>query len=158
LAVNKTTEGKKHMKRLINKLFRMYYLNDGENCPSFIQVWSILPNRICRTFGFEVFLHRLFHNNVTDMHNHSYRFISVGLKGSYIEHTPTGSRKFKAPWIRTFHSSHTHRLEIEPGKECWTLCIQIHSASPRPWGYFTPRGWLLYSDYECKNAASKQTI
>lgn len=85
-----------------------------------------------------------------DLHSHPKWFISIGLRGEYIEEDeqqlPNGvmvrrRTHFKAPWIRFFPASHEHRLMLrrdEAGEPipCWTLVIV--GRIQQNWGYWLP--------------------
>ena len=100
--------------------------------------WGILPKRISKKYlrGAANYLHCMVGDDWSrDMHDHPKPFLSIGLWGSYVEETPTGTRTYKAPWIRTFPAHHVHRLRLAPGcKRCWTLVFT--GPETREWGFW----------------------
>lgn len=114
---------------------------DGANrCPTYLYRWFI-----CRTRWFKVYLHHFVADDWSlDLHDHPKRFISIGLKGRYVELTPdpkggTKTRTFAAPWIRSFPAEHIHRLRMVRGwlgevGQCWTLVIVLRGT--REWGFW----------------------
>lgn len=105
-------------------------INGAHRCPTYLFRWSVLSAR-----WFNVYLHHFVSDDWSlDLHDHPRRFVSVGLRGWYVESTPDGDRVFSAPWIRTFPATHIHRISV-PSKSCWTLCIVIKPSS-REWGFW----------------------
>lgn len=111
-------------------------------------------------------LHHILLTDNECMHDHPWNFISVILKGSYIEHFRKqtqrklpfrniknyyeGSKKFTAPSFLYRNATHIHRLEIPEGKTCWSLVFMFKWK--RDWGFCTKKGWVFHSDYESKNS------
>ena len=103
-----------------------------------------------------LYLHHFFGNDWSmDFHNHPKEFTSIGLCGSYVEHQLLGYdgvnpprpiiriQTYRAPWIRRFGPTHTHRVECE--KSCWTLVyVGPHVQS---WGFFRLGKWIPYREY-----------
>jgi hypothetical protein len=90
-----------------------------------------------------------------DLHDHPKRFISIGLKGRYVELTPdlkggTKTKTYKAPWVRTFPAEHIHRLRMVRGRigeieDCWTLVIVLKPV--RSWGFWHLGKFIGWRDY-----------
>lgn len=114
----------------LNKLFGIAEeINGAHRCDTYLYRWFI-----CATRWFKVYLHHFVGNDWSrDLHDHPKRFISIGLRGWYIEETPLGTRRYSAPWIRTFPATHIHRLTV-PSKDCWTLVIVLRPV--REWGFW----------------------
>jgi hypothetical protein len=134
-------------------------INGRNRCPTYLYRWFLI-----RTRWFKVYLHKFVADDWSlDLHDHPKRFISIGLKGSYIEYTPDCSvvglgekfEIFNAPWVRSFPAEHIHRITMvrsggangvpEKIHACWTLCIVLRGS--REWGFwhlgeFIP--WLKY--------------
>lgn len=128
--------------RWLDANFVMEEIN-GERCPTYMYRWELL--RIGRFFG--IYLHHFVGNDWTrDLHDHPKRFISVGLKGRYIEETPQGQRIYRAPWIRTFPATHIHRLRlVTPAEDCWTAVIVLRPV--RQWGFWHRGSWIPWKTY-----------
>lgn len=116
--------------RILNRLFKLEEINGRHRCPTYLYRWTLYATR-----WFSVYLHHFVGDDWSrDMHDHPKRFISIGLAGGYTEETPSGERRYAAPWIRSFPPEHIHRLRLDPGKECWTLVITLRAV--RPWGFW----------------------
>ena len=104
--------------------------------------------------NFNIYLHHFVDNDLKCMHDHPKRFISIGLKGWYIEQTPTGNEIYSAPWIRSFPPEHIHRLLV-PSKSCWTIVIVFKKT--REWGFWHLGKWIPWFEYvhdeKCRDIA-----
>lgn len=151
---------------ILTKLFgQPEEINGGHRCPTYLYRWSL-----ARTSWFKIYLHHFVADDWSlDLHDHPKRFISIGLKGSYIELTPFKPEDsewaklgpvrttFRAPWIRSFPAEYIHRLVV-PSKSCWTLVIVLRGT--REWGFwhlgrFIP--WLSYVRGADSHIADKMT-
>lgn len=127
--------------RLIDRIFKMEEINGGKICPTYLFRWTILKTR-----WFDLYLHHFVGDDWSrDLHDHPKRFISFGFFGSYIEETPTGEKKYRAPFIRTFPADHIHRLRLEPGRTAWTFVIALRPT--RRWGFWHLGKWIHWVDY-----------
>jgi hypothetical protein len=122
--------------RVLDRWFRREEINGGERCPTYLYRWTVFQPPWTWLKGFGVYVHHFVADDWShDMHDHPKRFISIGLKGGYLERTPSGLRVFQAPWIRSFPATHIHRISMtEPWNECWTLVIVLRAV--RPWGFW----------------------
>lgn len=119
-------------------------INGGNRCPTYLYRWVLASNR-----HFKIYLHHFVGDDWSlDLHDHPKRFVSIGLNGWYFEHRPSGagtiSRKFVAPWIRSFPARHIHRITV-PSKSCWTLVIVGRSV--RDWGFWHEKHFIPWRDY-----------
>lgn len=129
--------------RLIDRLFRLEEINGREVCPTYLYRWTL-----ARFFGIGVYLHKFVGDDWSvDLHDHPKRFISFGLWGAYMEHTPDAPpRIYRAPWIRSFPATHVHRLTgPTPEHPCWTLVIVLRQS--RRWGFWPSGRWVFWRDY-----------
>ena len=126
---------------MIEKLFgKPEEINGAFRCPTYLYRWHI-----CSTRWFKAYLHHFVADDWSlDLHDHPKRFISVGLRGSYIEDMPQGSVTYHAPWIRTFPATHIHRLRV-PSKNCWTLVIVLKAV--RQWGFWHGGKFIPWRSY-----------
>ncbi len=124
---------------ILNRLFGVpEEINGANRCPTYLYRWHLW-----RTRWFRVYLHHFVGDDWSlDLHDHPKRFISIGLRGWYVETTPhqhadftagTVDRIYVAPWIRTFPPEHIHRIST-PSKSCWTLVIVLKNE--REWGFW----------------------
>jgi hypothetical protein len=128
----------KTLRAWMNKIFKLEEINGGEVCPTYLYRWTLF-----RLGPYALYLHHFVGSDWSnDLHDHPKRFISVGLRGSYIEHTPTDTRYWRAPWFRTFPATHIHRLET---KDCWTLVLTLRNV--RSWGFWNGGKWVHWKKY-----------
>jgi hypothetical protein len=127
--------------KFLNKLFGTAEEINGHNrCPTYLYRWTIITTR----WG-KVYLHKFVGDDWSlDFHDHPKRFISIGLWGSYLEATPAGERRYRAPWFRTFAASHQHRIST-PWGHCWTLVIVLRQT--REWGFWHDGEFIQWDDY-----------
>lgn len=134
--------------KFTNKLFKLEILDGDGICQKpYMYRWTLFS--FFRLF--KVYLHCFLDQDWTkDYHDHPKRFISIGLKGRYIEETPIRkgmiqNRVYQAPWIRTFPASYIHRIKTIPGETCWTLVIVFKSQ--RAWGFWANGEWIPWRQY-----------
>jgi hypothetical protein len=142
--------------RILDRLFGTAEEINGRNrCETYLYRWTLLSTR-----WFKAYLHHFVGDDWSrDLHDHPKRFISIGLWGWYIEETylfsnfamsdapsakMTVTRKYRAPWIRTFPASHIHRLSV-PSKNCWTLVIVLKTV--REWGFWHNGSFIWWRSY-----------
>jgi hypothetical protein len=110
--------------------------------------WFIIP----RNPWFNVYLHKFCRDDDDRaMHDHPWWFISIMLRGGYIEHRsglPTAIRK--APSIAFRRATAQHRIELfrdDDGKAapCWTLVIT--GRKKRTWGFWCPKGFVPWHEF-----------
>jgi hypothetical protein len=137
------------MLSMLKRLFGMpEEINGRERCPTYLYRWTLLkrPN-------WSVYLHHFVGDDWSrDLHDHPKRFISIGLRGWYLEDTPDGTKRYNAPWIRTFAATHIHRLRV-PSKNCWTLVIVLRAV--RPWGFWHDGKFTGWREYVGSETADK---
>lgn len=113
-----------------------------------------------------IYLHHFIDDDWSkDFHDHPKRFVSIGLKGSYVEETPfeftdeggtqtiTSRRAYIAPWIRSFPATHRHRIVLDRKEtftgtwvdDCWTLVIV--GPKTREWGFWLEGKWMSWKEY-----------
>lgn len=134
-------------------------INGANRCPTYLYRWFLM-----RTRWFKMYLHHFVGDDWSlDLHDHPKRFISIGLKGSYVEVTPDCSivglgekvEVFNSPWLRTFSAEHIHRLRMvrsggsngTPLKihDCWTLVIVLRGT--REWGFWHLGRFIRWRSY-----------
>lgn len=149
------------MERLLNRLFTREEINGHGRCPTYLFRWTLWQPRWARGFG--VYVHKFVGDDWSlDLHDHPKRFISIGLKGRYIEETlvrpPWVNRLgeqitnrsrhqvYQAPWVRTFPANHVHRIfGPTPERPCWTLVIVL--THTREWGFWHAGSWIPWRSY-----------
>lgn len=111
-----------------------------------------------------VFVHKFLRSDYDRaLHNHPWWFISIIIKGQYLEHMPNGDTVLrKAGSVVRRGLEHSHRIELikdccnVPGalvpmlfpireQPCWTLFIT--GPDVRRWGFFCPKGFVDSADF-----------
>lgn len=110
-------------------------------------------------------LHIFHRSDADELHDHPWPFVSIILWRGYIEETPTQHKsdgdlglvdfekrhhftKRKRVWsgmILFRPATHVHRVELVDEKPAVTLVF--FGVRCRSWGFFTRRGWQVFSDY-----------
>jgi hypothetical protein len=114
-----------------------------------------------KSFPFNMFLHKFLRSDPDDLHDHPWPYFTIILHGGYWEWVPvynfmghiSGERKvWRGPGHFRFNRAKSyHRIEIEPGVECWTLFMP--GPQQREWGFLTHGGswknfkWVNHDDY-----------
>jgi hypothetical protein len=106
--------------------------------PYLLRWFLISPNRWCN-----VYLHRFIGSDDPTPHDHPWNFLSIILRGSYVEDSPgEAPRRRRAGDVAFRRAEHRHRVILEPvlgatdGTErpCTTLIIT--GPHRRPWGFW----------------------
>lgn len=123
-------------------------INGHGRCPTYLYRWTLVKRP-----KWGLYLHHFVGDDWSnDLHDHPKRFISVGLWGWYFEDTPTGTKRFVAPWIRSFPAEHIHRLRV-PAKNTWTLVMVLRTV--RPWGFWHGGKFVGWREYVDSDTADK---
>lgn len=129
---------------------RTFYGADGS---PYLTRWTLLDlgrfGRIC--------LHR-FHrgDDDPDQHDHPWSFVTLILWGGYVEEFGADRRRrWRRPGFIGYRpANHRHRVEIEPGRETWSL-LWI-AADQRPdWGFYTATGFVHWRRYVAAREANR---
>lgn len=111
-----------------------------------------------KKFPFNVFLHQFLRSDPDDLHDHPWPYATLILKGGYWEWIPIytnfdpqaaisgkpvicGEQKvWRGPGhFRVCSANSYHRIELEPGVDCWTLFMP--GPQKRDWGFLTHKSW-----------------
>lgn len=76
-----------------------------------------------------IYIHKFMADDTRPHHDHACWFLSVGLKGRYLEHVFSGTEvpklvEWSAPWVRVWHKR-THRITMYPNEVCWTIAFAL---------------------------------
>lgn len=134
--------------RLLFRLFKWETMSGNGACPVYLVRWTLF-----RCPWFQIYLHQFLGDDwAIDPHNHPKTFISVGLWGWYVEevYSPTdgaklSERTYRAPWIRKFPASYTHRIRAAECGNTWTL-VAVYRRS-REWGFYREGKWMSWKKY-----------
>lgn len=127
--------------RLRDRIFRREDIARGA-----LRRWTLfrLPG------GRALYLHHFRCSDARSLHDHPKRFVTIGLRGGYVEESPDPwewlalshariRRQFRAPWIRTFGTHHIHRVRVSR-RGCWTLAYV--GPATREWGFLHRGRWI----------------
>ncbi len=111
--------------------------------------WFLIP----RNPFFNIYLHKFVRDDDDRaLHDHPWWFISVMLKGGYVETTETGMVARRVGSIAYRCAEYRHRVQLfrnEFGlnirKPCWTLVITGRKV--REWGFWCPKGFVHWKDF-----------
>lgn len=148
------TQDARHMPRVYTGLrdwFRIlisgkpHFYIGGQERPYMLR-WYIIP----RNRWLNVYLHKICRDDDDRaLHDHPWWFVSIMLRGAYIEHTPTATNHRRAPSIAFRSSTAQHRLELyrRDGETlpCWTLVITGRRV--RNWGFWCPKGFVPWQEF-----------
>jgi hypothetical protein len=140
--------------KLLEKLDRKRIVMDRVNDEPYLERYYLfLKDR--KKFPFNIFLHKFLKSDPDDLHDHPWPYFTVILKGGYWEWVPqfnsegqtTGEiAKWRAPGHFRYCAAHNfHRIELDPGVECWTLFMP--GPQQREWGFATRQGWVQHEQY-----------
>lgn len=135
---------------------RLIYRNEGG---LYLKRWHLIP----RNKWFNIYLHHfMLSDNPTVLHDHPWWWMSLILKGGYVEHTPKGSF-FRRSWRPRFgKATDLHRVELlrewrveydsaESGRVVWSdipvWTIFVTGRTVRRWGFQCPQGWRDWQDF-----------
>lgn len=109
---------------------------------------------LLQQFGICIRVHEILRSdNGTDPHDHPWPYLSIVLKGGYVEYrfndeceiTSAGKHGVGSVLLRRARS--LHLLVVEPGKTCTTLFIM--GPKSQSWGFLTrDRGKINWRDYD----------
>ena len=151
----------KAIRQWLNRLFQREEMDGDGRCATYLVRWTLLK----LWGGRGLYLHHFVGDDWSlDMHDHPKRFISIGLKGAYIEQVPGTvagsvypqphvSTIYRAPWIRTFPATHVHRICLISGQPCWTLVYVCKQQ--RRWGFWHAHRWIPWRTYVGSETATR---
>lgn len=146
------------LRRLLNRCCHYETMTGNGQCPVYLERWTL-----GEALGCGVYLHHFLGDDwASDPHDHPRRFISIGLRGWYWEdvyHRPlddpacgllpetmlASSRKYVAPWVRSFPAEHLHRVRAAEHGNVWTVVIVLRKS--RRWGFVRDGNWISFKDY-----------
>ena len=123
-----------------------------------------------KKFPFNVFLHKFLRSDPDDLHDHPWPYATLILKGGYWEWVPVFAESGDQPefpikeiigeqkiWrgpghFRICNATSYHRIEVEPGVDCWTLFMP--GPKQRDWGFLSKGKWIQWEQYLVKRKAN----
>ncbi|SHS18209.1 Uncharacterised protein [Mycobacteroides abscessus subsp. abscessus] len=103
----------------------------------YLRRWFLWPrNRFVNLYG-----HLFEHSDPPPIHNHPWPFLTIVVKGSYLEVTRTGVIERRAGSVAFRRSQHSHRIMLPTDAEGHDIpCITVVLTGPRRrhWGFWCP--------------------
>jgi len=164
---------KKFLKWLEKHDRKRVIMDRESKSPYLTRYYLFLKDR--KKFPFNVFLHNFHRSDPDDLHDHPWPYATFILKGGYWEWVPIidttteypdpvvapketpkiiGEKKiWRGPGhFRVCKATSYHRIELEPGVDCWTLFMP--GPQQREWGFLMhedwkpeTQWWVYYEDY-----------
>ncbi len=140
--------------RLVICLLRPPHFVIGHEGSPYMNRWYVIPrNRL-----FNIYLHQILRSDDDRaLHDHPWLNCSIVLSGSYHEVMPVSAPSWSWPLPPQFcrprtagsivlrRPSAAHRLEVDPGRPCWSLFIT--GPNVRTWGFWCPRGFRPWQQF-----------
>lgn len=82
------------------------------------------------------------------LHDHPWWFCSILLRGTYLEHRPSGSTLRIAPSVAFRKATDTHRIELLEDIKPWTLFIT--GPVIRKWGFWCKDRFVVAKEFESR--------
>ena len=138
----------------LEKLDRKRIVMDRVNNEPYLERYYLfLKDR--KNFPFNIFLHHFLKGDPDDVHDHPWGYFTLILKGGYYEWTPViNSQGQKIGEVSTWrgpghfrfcHAESYHRIELDPGVNCWTLFMP--GKQRRNWGFLVKNKWVPFQQY-----------
>lgn len=96
--------------------------------------------------------HHILKSDGQHLHDHPWDFLSVILRGTYLETTEHGEREHGRGSVLIRKAEDLHRLTLPTGP-VWTLVVV--GVARRTWGFDTPDGWIHWSEYQSTDNAQR---
>lgn len=127
-----------------------HFVIGGDDAPYMLR-WYLIP----RNPLFNIYLHKFMRDDDDRaLHDHPWWFVSLILKGCYVEKTETGHLHRTRGEIAYRPATHRHRVILERRsngdiKPCWTLVMT--GRKKRTWGFWCPKGFVPWFDFVDQN-------
>jgi hypothetical protein len=104
----------------------------------------------CRLFSIKI--HNILMSDYSCQHDHPWAFLTLLLKGGYVEYTPEGSKVYSRFSLLYRPAEYIHRLEIH--QPVWSLVITFKKV--RRWGFWTKAGWIEWFNYSDEDLCDEE--
>tara|TARA_Y100001970_G_C13805384_1_gene637197 strand:+ start:245 stop:673 length:429 start_codon:yes stop_codon:yes gene_type:complete len=96
---------------------------DYEKAEPFMIRYYLLFRKRPKWFPFNIFVHKILKNDLGDLHDHYWSYITIILKGGYLETTKDGTFSRKPGYIGFRKSDDRHSLKLFNNIPAWTLML-----------------------------------
>lgn len=125
------------------------FIIGGRDDPYLVR-WYLVP----RNPYLNVYLHKFVRSDDDRaLHDHPWWFLSLILKGAYIEHRQDGTTLRSRGSIARREPTTLHRVELLPHstldhheEPVWTLFLT--GPKVREWGFKCPKGWIHWKEFD----------
>ena len=94
---------------------------DYDNAEPFMIRYYLLFRKRPKWFPFNIFIHKILKNDLGDLHDHYWSYITTILAGGYVETTKKGSYSRKPGYIGFRRADDKHSIKLNHEKPAWTL-------------------------------------
>ena len=129
-----------------------HFIIGGAENPYMLRWWLVPRNR-----WFNVYLHKFCRDDDDRaLHDHPFAFISLMLRGRYVEMVQGGFKRRRWLSIAFRKAAHRHRVILYRDDDdnpmpCWTLVIT--GPRVREWGFWCPQGFVPWRQFVSSNDA-----
>jgi len=122
-----------------------HFIIGGADNPYLLR-WFLIP----RNPWFNIYLHKFMRDDDDRaLHDHPWWFVSIMVRGGYIEFRDEGFKVRSAPSIAFRRATDRHRVRLfkdgEVNRPCWTIVIT--GAKKRTWGFWCPKGFVPWTEF-----------
>lgn len=133
----------KWLKRLFSG--KPHFIIGGADNPYLLR-WFLIP----RNPWFNIYLHKFLRDDDDRaLHDHPWSFLSIMIRGDYIEFRETGFSIRCAPSIAFRRATDRHRVKLfkdgDKSEPCWTIVIT--GPKKREWGFWCPKGFVPWTKF-----------
>lgn len=121
------------------KFFKRKKVIVREDGKPYLVRWNLFE---CRWFSIK--LHRILISDDDCLHDHPWSFISIILRGGYVEQSEKSFKLYGVGSILFRKATWKHRLIIY--QPATTLVITFKRV--RSWGFWTKQGWIHWANYK----------
>jgi hypothetical protein len=137
---------------MLKKITRLFWREPdfiiGGAAKPYMRRWFVIP----RNHLFNIYLHNIVRDDDDRaLHDHPWWFLSVMLRGSYVEWLSGGNANLRrAPSVAFRRATTSHRVTLPKDWDglpipCWTLVFT--GPRVRSWGFQCPQGWRHWRDF-----------
>ena len=154
-----------HLPGYMNRWWLVPYLragSEGAEGTGPVSFWRRPVAWVLQRLGIAVRVHEILRSdNDRALHNHPWGYVTIILKGGYVEITDDGMRWYGPGSVLIRGTKHKHRLVLDPAYypatkgEQQATTLFITGPYKQKWGFFTPAGKVPYDVYFATKQANK---